>query len=243
MPREETLTIPSVEELRAEAPLATIDVAALTITNEGEYLAAGEIRKEVTSRKKAILDKLAPIVAAAHATHKALTTLRNDAIAPYEAIEVAIDPKLTAWERAEKARVEREQREAQERARKEEEERVLRDAVAAEDAGDTELAAAIIEEEIVAPVVYAPPVARVAGMSAASVWGAEVLEYVKDQVSGEMISGKLALVRYVAAHPEWLEFLDVNLPALNARAKRLHHSMNVPGVRAVEGSSRRVKTA
>jgi len=114
-------------------------------------------------------------------------------------------------------------------ARKAEEDRLLAEATAAQDAGDTEQAQAIIDQPIMVPVVtVAPAVARVEGVGQQTRWAAEVTD-------------KLALIKYVALHPEWVGLLDANEPNLNRLAVSQREAMRIPGVRAVSRTIRMVR--
>lgn len=74
-----------------------------------------------------------------------------------------------------------------------------------------------------ADIVTAAPVAvmapKAAGISTRETYKAEVTD-------------KQKLVAYIAAHPDFLNLLDVNATALNQMAKALKSNLNLPGVRA-----------
>lgn len=72
---------------------------------------------------------------------------------------------------------------------------------------------------ITAPVVT--PIAQTKGVSSRKVWKAEV-------------SDKLALIQYVAAHPEFIGLLDANMPAINKIALALKKNCPLAGVRVFE---------
>lgn len=74
---------------------------------------------------------------------------------------------------------------------------------------------------ITAPVTAAPR--ATAGVSTRKVWKAEV-------------SDKLALVRFVAEHPEYVDLLDANMPAINKIALALKANCPIEGVRVFEDS-------
>ncbi len=70
-----------------------------------------------------------------------------------------------------------------------------------------------------APVAAAPR--KTAGVSTRMVWKAEV-------------SDKLALIRYIAEHPEYVDLLDANMPAVNKIALALKANCPLKGVRVFE---------
>ncbi len=74
---------------------------------------------------------------------------------------------------------------------------------------------------ITAPIVAAAP--KTAGVSTRKVWKAEV-------------SDKVELVRFVAAHPEYIGLLDANMPAINKIALALKENCPIKGVRVFEDS-------
>jgi hypothetical protein len=129
--------------------------------------------------------------------------------------------KSDAFQAAERTKAEEESRRLQAIARKEEQERQLLSAIEAEASGDTLAAEAILQEEVVPPLVtVVPSIAKVEGVSSMTRWSAEVYD-------------KLALDRYVAAHPEWSSLTEPSLPNLNRLAVAQRQALSIPGVRAV----------
>ena len=122
---------------------------------------------------------------------------------------------------------ERKRREEEEALRrKEEEERQLQAAILAEQEGNKDEAEAILAAPVSIPTVtVAPQVAKVEGVFTRTTWSAEVLDFG-------------ALVRYVAAHPEWESLLEPNTPNLNRLAISQHEALSIPGVRAVATTGR-----
>lgn len=74
---------------------------------------------------------------------------------------------------------------------------------------------------ITAPVVAAPR--KTSGVSTRKQWKAEITD-------------KLALIRYVAEHPEYVDLLDANMPAINKIALALKANCPLKGVRVFEDS-------
>jgi hypothetical protein len=103
------------------------------------------------------------------------------------------------------------------------------DAIEAEAEGDSAAAEAILAEPVSAPIVtVAPQVAKVDGVSSTTRWSAEVMDL-------------MMLVRYVAAHPEWVSLLEANMPNLNRLAISQHEALSIPGVRAVKTTVRSMR--
>jgi len=194
---------------------------AFKVTNPTDHEDAQLIFRELKAAEKRVEDRLGPIIEAAHKAHKGLTSLRADILAPIKGAVQAVQRECIAFEDKQRRAAEEAQRIAQEAARKAEEERALADAIAAEQEGDKAGAEEILAAPIVAPVVQiAPAVAKVAGVSSRVTWGAEVVDL-------------LALVKYVAAHPEWVGLIQANGPALNKLAQAQRDALKLPGVKAV----------
>ena len=71
----------------------------------------------------------------------------------------------------------------------------------------------------------APQVATVEGVSSMTRWSAEVTDLIE-------------LVKYVAAHPEWLSLLEPAMPNLNRLAVAQRQALSIPGVRAISRTVR-----
>lgn len=153
---------------------------------------------------------------------------------------IAEQARLEEEARAERARLEQEAA-ARDAAARAEAEKLAQQAAEAKAAGDNEAAARLaVEAEqrveqgaaevemlqqtatlVTAPVAVAPRVT--AGVSSRKVWKAEV-------------NDKLALIRYVADHPEYVDLLDANMPAINKIALALKANCPLKGVRVFEDS-------
>ena len=141
--------------------------------------------------------------------------------------------------RKERERIEAEAREA-ERAAREEAERIAREAAAAAAAGDQQKAEELKAEaertaaagaeqaqqiataaELVtaAPVPVATAAPKVTGLSTRQNWKARCVD-------------KMALIRFIAEHPEHQHLVDINQSALNQLAKAQKEAMRIPGVEA-----------
>jgi len=82
------------------------------------------------------------------------------------------------------------------------------------------------QEPVAAPVIHvAPQVAQVEGVSSMTRWSAEVTDLME-------------LVKYVAAHPEWLSLLEPAMPNLNRLAVAQRQALSIPGVRAISRTVR-----
>lgn len=182
--------------------IANMPGAEITVTDQASYEAAGEILREIAARKKAIKDKFAEPKKTAAAAHKAICNLENELLANVTARESEIRQKMTVFWQAEQQRIAAEQ----ERKRKEAEE-MARIAMEAEASGDTETAAEAVAIAAVteASVTEAP---KAAGVSMREVWEAVVTD--KSKVP--------------------LEYMEVNMSALNAVARATKGQIKIPGI-------------
>lgn len=208
--------------LRAEVVTWPDRARALTVTNQPEYEAAGELLGAIKGLRAKISATFDPIVDAANRTHKEALARKKEHETPLVEAEGII--KRMAGDYVARVQAERaaEQRRLEAQARERAEELRLQRALELEAAGDKEEASAIIEEPIaVVRVQPSAPAPKAAGLSAVERWSA-------------IVKDKRALIAHVAAHPELGAFLDVNMPALNALARTQKEALSIPGVQAVK---------
>ncbi len=197
--------------------------ALVVIDDQTTYEMATELARTFKSRGDAIEAKRAQYV-------KPLNDLKAVIQADFVPVieDYAAGVRLIKGKMAEYVAIEqRKQREAQAEA-----DRVAREAAAAaekaakaaEKKGNVEVAEAIREIAAVSsPVFVAPTVTQSAGTSLRDKWTAEVVDF-------------LALVQYVAAHPEYIGLLEANPSAVRKLAELLREKMNIPGLKAVKSS-------
>lgn len=94
-------------------------------------------------------------------------------------------------------------------------------ATAAVEAGAAEAQSIALAAELVtaAPVPVATAAPKVSGLSTRQNWKARLID-------------KMALIQFIAAHPEHQHLIDVNQSAINQLAKAQKDAMNLPGVEA-----------
>lgn len=228
---------------------------ALQIVDQSSYMQAAEMLKGIKALRKEINATFDPIIGKAFEAHKMAVAQKKNAETPLVEAENILKRSVVSFEaeqerirreaerraREEAARMERERQEqirrAEEEARQRAEEEKLAAAVEAEAEGaPAEDVEAILDAPVhVAPVVvFTPPIVtpvvpqtfeRAAGVSKPREnWSA-------------VVDDPLALIRYVAEHPDCIEFLTPNMPALNAQARSKKLGMSIPGVRAVNNPS------
>lgn len=193
-------------EMEARNELAKMPGAEITVTDQQTYEAAGEILRNIATVKRAIKEKFADPKKKAAEAHKAICNLENEMLSQVTMRENEIRQKMTAYWQAEQARIA-----AEEARRREEAEKLAALAQEAEAAGETEMAMEAVAEAAIqeATVTYTP---KAAGVSMREVWEAVVTD--KSKVP--------------------LEYMEVNLPALNAVARATKGTLNIPGVQFVK---------
>jgi hypothetical protein len=217
---------PDASALAAEAAPLVRAASSLKIATKDDHERALESIKVLRGFEKRIIDAFEPTRKNLDGAKKELLALRDGMLRPISSARATIDTTAAAYETEQRRIAEAETKRLMEEARKREEERQLEQAVEAEEAGDPELADEILREPTPLPVVHvAAAVAKVDGMSTQTRWGAEVVDL-------------LALVRYVAANPQWVNLLEANTVALNRLAVAVKGELRIPGVRAVSTTHR-----
>lgn len=206
---------------------------AIQIVDERTYIDAAETLKGIKALRSEVDAAFDPIVKAAFDSHRTAVAQKRKAEAPLTEAEGIIKATLGEYAREQERRRLEEQRRLDAIAREEEETRRLEQAAAMEaeghQFGDDALvqeAHALIEQPIIAPPAapLARAVPKVAGISYRETYGAEV-------------TNLLLLVQHVAKNPGLLPLLTVNQTALNAQARSLKQSLDLPGVRVVKSST------
>lgn len=217
------VTLPQPQLATSDATGARAALAhaeSLSVSSEIEFVSATEFARACKLRREA-LDK----------TRKSFTDplkqlaarwseVFQPAVNAYASAEALAREKFTAY-RIEEERRARQQKAAADEAARKERERLEREAAKAEGKGKIERAAALretaayIPEQTTAP---APPEA--AGTSFRIVWRCRV-------------SDLLALVRYVAEHPEQLALLEPAQSTLDRLAGTFKEKLAIPGLVAV----------
>jgi hypothetical protein len=212
------------------APLVAL-ARSFKVNDKDSHAEALEICKRFRQGERGIEDHFARAKKAASDAHKELVRSIAGLVGPIAEARGIIEGTSRAFEKQEEQKAAALQRELQERARKEEEERQLMDAIEAEQAGDSGAAEAILQEQAAAPqTIVEAQVAKVAGASSSKRYAAEIFD-------------PLALVRFVAANPQWLSLLEVDRlaeehPNLNRLATAQRDGLNFPGVRPIEKTVR-----
>ena len=207
---------------------------ALVIESREGHEAGLEAFKLLRLAIKKIDEHHEPTRAALEKAKKEILAARDRMRAPFEDALRIVGVKITRYEAL--ARREALMRAEDERKSREEAERaIVKESIAAEEAGDSERAAEIITRPIETPPPMAPvaEVAKVAGVSERQIYRAEVVSLEE-------------LIRYVAANLNGAEpgggaLLLANSVELNTRARAAKESLVIPGVRVVVETVRAVR--
>lgn len=207
---------------QAQSVTIAASKAVHTVTNVPEHRAAQEYLTDLARIERSVKEVFAEPKSAAHAAHKSICAAESKLLDPILDARKKVTRAIGVYEDEQYKIAEAERRRLESEARAKEEARLLAEAEAAQESGDTQLADQIIEEAIYTPtpVVHVQPqLASTAGVSSQRRWSAEV-----DDVA--------ALIKYVAANPQFQNLLTPNMPAINAMARSLKENMRIPGVRA-----------
>jgi len=231
--------VTTTEELEAQA-------LSLTIVDNDAYLSAVEIGKTARTVIRGIKDEFAETKALANKLHKQICERERFHLERPERVFSIVKRGLKAYDDEQEriaavarkaaedaARAERERLEAE--VLRLAEEAALNAALAAEESGESEKAAEILAH----PEVFAepaetppPPPAVISGAPAVQGLG-------KAKLKKANVTDLLALVKHVAEHPEHLNLIEANQPAINKLAQALGDSLDIPGIEFVEDRSYR----
>ena len=196
-----------------------VRVSSMVIETEEQYREAAEIGKDIKRRAKMVQELFAPIKAAAHEAHRVACDREKTMLSPLQEAEKRIKGLMSNYT-AEQERKRREAEEAARRAREEAAQKALDQAVALEQEGKHEQAAAALEEaDIMAatPVAVAQPVTPTKGVTTKKVWEVQIVDPSAVPVS---IAG-------IVIRP-------VDEMAIKKLANSSKGQISIPGVRIIE---------
>lgn len=228
----EAVAVDNSDAMKAEA-LAWPDRArALSILGTETYIQAGELLKGIKALRQTIAATFDPHIKRAFDAHRALCREKQDAEAPLLEAEQILKRGLVAYDTEQERLRREEERRRQDEARRIEEVRRLEEAATLEQeahsTGDGALldqAMELLEMPVPTPVVAVEKTTpKVQGVTYRETWSAKVIS-------------PLALVKFVAAHPEHINLVSPNLTALNQLARAMKGAMKVDGVQAVSEKS------
>lgn len=221
----ESVAIPRPDPSLMRSPSQFLAVAKLSyaeITTVDQCEAAGEDLKLIKARQKQLEEARTRITKPLVDAQRAVNTLFRGPMETLAEAEQLIKQAVLSFQASEERKRRTLEAQAAMDLRKERE----RLEVAATDAdkrGEKEKAEALRITAATIPerMQLASPAPKLDGLASRSSWRAEVLD-------------KLALVKYVAEHAEWLQLLEPNAVALNGLARSQKSALAIPGVRSVE---------
>lgn len=153
---EAALQLVETNEVEVKAMSIVDQAKAVKVVDIESYKYAGELWKSIGDMIKEVKATFDPICDAAHKAHKAATAKRASFLDPLESVYRSVKRLMSDYD-DEQERLRREAEEKlREQARKEEEERRLKEAIALEESGQKEIAAAIMEAPVRVPPVVLP---------------------------------------------------------------------------------------
>lgn len=206
----------------ADRFLITAKQSYAVITTPDQCEAAGEDLKSIKTAQKKLEDQRTTITQPLLAVQRAVNALfkkPQDALAEAERL---VKNGILKYQEVEERKRREAEAAAAEAARKERE-KLEKQAATAAAAGRTEKAEALAATAAAIPerIEIQSTAPKISGLTKRGIWKAEVTD-------------KAAFLTYVAAHPEWLNLVDVNMTALNGIARSQKDAMSLPGVRAFE---------
>jgi hypothetical protein len=209
------------------AALAWPDRAkAIAVVSDETYAQAATVLLDVKALQQQIAATFDPHIARAHEAHKALIAEKRTHDEPLMRAETLLKGAMVAYDVERRRRQEEEARVLREAAQRAEETRRLEEAAALEReaalSGDEDLRAEaeFLLSQPPATVVIAPPVSpRVAGITPTGRWKARV-------------TSLIALIRYVAEHPQFINALSENQAFLDRQATSMQQHLKMGGVEA-----------
>lgn len=243
--------------LAGKAQRALKNAETLVIDSPTMYELAADDLKKVKSLAKDVEEKRTAITGPLNQAVKAVNDLFRSPKEFLQNAENTIKGAMLTYDREQQRKAEEARREAERKAREErdrieaearetarkaqeEADRIAKEAAAAAAAGDqskaeeltlqaeqtaasgaaeAEAIANTADMVIAAPVPLVTAAPKVSGLSTRQNWKARLTD-------------KMALIRFIAEHPEHQHLLDVNQSALNQLAKAQKDAMRLPGVEA-----------
>ena len=202
--------------------LATAKLSYAEIGTPEQCEAAGEDLKLIKARQKQLEEARTKITKPLLEAQRALNALFKAPMETLAEAERLIKQALIAYQEAEERKRQLLEAEAAMELRRQRE-RLETQAAEAQAKGEPEKARALQSAAAAMPerMQLAPTAPKVSGVAARATWRAEVID-------------KLAFVRYVAEHAEWLNLVEPNLQALNGLARSQKSALAIPGVKALE---------
>jgi colicin import membrane protein len=223
-----TETATTVEQLESQALSWPNRAKALVVKDQDSLDQAGELLGAIKDLRKQVADEIGPVVAKAFEAHKAATALRKKLDEPLEQAERILKGSSAVYMAGQKRIAEAEARRIEEELRKQQEE-------AQEAAIEQAEASGANEAEVLAMIeqtAYQPPPRVAVAPTFEAPKGVAMRTTLKAEVESLGM-----LVQYLANHPEFINLVLPNMPAINALLKAQGKALRLPGVRIYEEST------
>lgn len=204
-------------ELRKDLTPIVAQARSLVVSNPEDAQIAFNLRGSCKAFEKKVKEFFAPHKKRADDVHAELCASEKKELAPASEAIGIIDSKLSAFQEAQRKAQEIAQREAEAKARKEADDKAEAAALAAEQAGEHEEAAAIIAEPVQVAAVKPVVTPKLAGGSFRTSYFGTVTD-------------KAAFLRAVANNPGWYGLVEIPQGSLNSFAAATKGVMQIPGL-------------
>jgi hypothetical protein len=204
-------------DLERDATALATQLVDCRITNLPELATAAVARDRIAALRKSVVDYFAPIKGMAYKLHRTICDRENAILKPLDARDRTVRDAMALFTRQQdEDRREREQAE-QERRYREAQSRAVHEAASLETAGHAEIAAAIVEDAMVAP----PPVVTLPD---------PVREMVKFRKVWKWRYAGTAADREKVLKLIPREFLAVDEVKVNSYVRSMKSSGSIPGI-------------
>ncbi|HWO15051.1 MAG TPA: hypothetical protein VNN80_36360 [Polyangiaceae bacterium] len=180
--------------------LSFVELNKVLVTDLATLARAREVRVEIGARQKQIADQLARPKSWAHSLHQWFCTLERAALAPLTNLDNFEKEQIRAFNDEQTRQREARERELAEARRLADEARATAEAAALERAGEHQLAAAVVAEQLAAPppMVILPNDVKAAGQTFRRRWTFEVV--IESEVPRDFMTiDTVKLGRYASA--------------------------------------------
>lgn len=206
-----------LEQVERKALSVPEQAKAFMIATPEQFIEADSLLVAWRGIEKEVHDAFDPIVDAAFKAHKEAVGQRKKYLDPIEQGRAVLKPKMAEYQREQERVRQEEQRKAEAEALARAEQEQIEAALAAEQAGEPEVAEQIISEPVAPEPVFVPKATPKTATTFRTQWYAEVTDI-------------KTLCRAIADGRQPVALIEPNMPALNKMATALKSTLSIPGV-------------
>ena len=203
----------------------------LQVVDEESHLEAQTLLQGIKSVRTKVAELFAEPTQLAYRTHKSFVAAAKQLTDPLDLAKSSIVKRIVSYEEKERKDAEEEARRVAAAQKLADEEAAIASAIEAEQEGDPDAAAEILEAHEMAPepvIQPTPRIAQVSGVSSVTRYSAEVVDMP-------------ALLAYVIEHPEHLGAIRPNQTYINTLARAQRENLRLPGVKLLKETSKSVR--